>query len=177
MTGENWIALITAIAWPGTVLLILVVFHRHLASILSALKQRIDAGSEVKTPWISIGAVPMILESPKKDEPVTGDHMALIHSSWRYRKKDKEFKRPMYCYHAVIQAEDAVLDRIEYVTYQLHPSYPNPIQKVTTRETRFKLKELAWGEAMLKADVKVKGQEEPIKLSRYINLTDRGPRI
>jgi len=177
MSCENVIALISAISWPVTVLLILVLFYWKFVSILSALKKRIDAGCEVKTPWGSLGAVPMILKSPKKDEPVTENHMALNHSSWRYHKKDKEFKCPMYCFQAVIQAEDEVLDRIEYVEYHLHPTYPNPIQTITNRKSRFKLKELAWGESNLRAEVKVKGQDELIRLSRYINLTETGPKI
>lgn len=177
MDCENLITLITGIIWPVTVLLILVIFHPHVASILFALKKRIDAGSEIITPFVTMGPPPMTLESPKRGEPITENHMALIHSSWRYPKKDKEFKRPMYCFHAVIQAEKDVLDRIEYVIYHLHRSYPNPIQKVSKRETRFMLKELAWGGSLLRAEVKVKGQEELIKLSRYINLTETGPEI
>jgi len=35
---------------------------------------------------------------------------------------------------------------------------------------------LAWGETNTQAEVKIKGQEQPIKLSRYINLTQTGPR-
>jgi transcription initiation factor IIF auxiliary subunit len=83
----------------------------------------------------------------------------------------------MYVVHAAIQAPYSVLDGIDYVKYYLHPSYPNPVQTVTDRNTRFKLKELAWGEYTLRAEAKVKGQDEPITLSRYINLTETGPRI
>jgi hypothetical protein len=160
--------------WSGTILIVLLIFRYYIKKILSALKQKIDMGAEFKTPWVTIGAVPINLESPKKDEPVTENHMALVHSSWRYPKKDKEFQRPMYCFHALIKAGTDVLDRIEYVTYHLHHSYPEPIQKATQRETQFKLKELAWAESVLKATVKIKGQEEPIILSRYINLTETG---
>ncbi len=83
----------------------------------------------------------------------------------------------MYCFHAIIQAPDEVLERIEYVKYHLHPSYPNSVQTITDRKNHFKLKELAYGESNLKAEVKIKGQPELIKLSRYINLTETGPRI
>lgn len=83
----------------------------------------------------------------------------------------------MFCFHVVVQASDEVLDRIEYVMYSLHPSHPNPIQTVTDRKSRFKLKEMAWGESNVRAEAKVKSQDEVIKLSRYINLTLTGPRI
>ncbi len=109
---------------------------------------------------------------------MTEDHLALIfHSSWRYPKKDQDLGRPAYAVHAVIQARDSVLDRSDSVRYRLHPSYPNPIQTITDRESRFKLKELAWGESILRADAKIRGQDEPIHLSRYINLTETGSRI
>lgn len=83
----------------------------------------------------------------------------------------------MFCFHVAIQASDVVLDRVENVRYSLHPSYPNRIQIVTDRKSRFKLKELAWGESIVKAEVKIKDQQEPIKLSRYINLTLSGSQI
>ena len=173
----DWVKLIEVLAWPVTVLIILLVSRGHLLSLLGALVKRMEAGAEVKTPWFSVSGAPSNLEAPSKDEPVTEDHMALVHSSWRYPKKDSEFGRPMYAFHAVIQASETVLDRIEYVKYHLHATYPNPVQTVTDRASRFKLKELAWGEYTLRAEVKVKGQEEPILLSRYINLTETGPRI
>jgi tetratricopeptide (TPR) repeat protein len=116
-------------------------------------------------------------KSPGQSVPVTENHLALIHSSWRYPKKDAEFGRQMYCFHVVVQGRDEVLDRIEYVKYRLDPSYPNPDRTVTDRKSRFKLKELAWGESTVRAEVKVKGQEEPIQLSRHINLNETGPRI
>jgi len=169
--------ILEALAWPITVLIILAISRKQLISILNALTERIEAGAELKTLWFSVGAIPSNLEPPQRGEPVTEDNMALIHTSWRYPKKDREFGRPMYLVHAVIQAPDTVLDRIEYVKYHLHPSYPDPVQRVTDRNTRFKLKELAWGEYVLRAEVKVKGQNAPVGLSRYINLTETGPRI
>ncbi len=41
----------------------------------------------------------------------------------------------------------------------------------------FELKELAWGEFNLRAEVKVKEQDELIKLNRYINLSDTGENL
>ena len=136
-----------------------------------------DSGAEVTSNWVTFGAAPSNLKSPEGGAPVTENHLALIHSSWRYPKKDAEFNKPMYGVHVVIQATDEVLDRIESVKYSLHPSYPNPIQVVTDRKSRFKLKELAWGESSVRAEIKIKGQEQPIRLARYINLTLTGPRI
>ncbi|MDV6347095.1 pYEATS domain-containing protein [Nitrosomonas sp. Is35] len=177
MTTSEVISLVQAIIWPTFALIVVFVFRRSLIKLLSAVEKRIDSGAEVTSTWVTFGAVPSNLKSPEGNAPVTDSHLALIHSSWRYPKKDAEYKRPMYTFHVVIQATDEVLDRIESVKYSLHPSYPNPIQIVTDRKSRFKLKELAWGESSVRAEIKIKEQEQTIKLSRYINLTQSGPRI
>jgi hypothetical protein len=124
------------------------------------------------------GHVPTLLETPGSDDTVTEEHMDLLHSSWRYAKVDERFQgRAMYAFHVVIKARESVLNRIEFVKYQLPPPWTNPERTVTDRESNFKLKELAWGEFKLNAEVKIKGQHNLIKLSRYINLTMTGPRI
>jgi hypothetical protein len=148
-----------------------------LLAILRGLERRIDAGASVKIYSVEVGQAPTSLSAPSKDEAVTSNHMALIHSSWRYPKKDAEFRKRMWAFHVVVQARDEVLDRIEYVKYFLDKSYPNPVQVVTDRPSRFKLKELANGESTVRCEVKIKGQEDPVLLSRYINLADTGPRI
>lgn len=48
-------------------------------------------------------------------------------------------------------AED--LDRIDHVTYTLHPSFPNPVREVTSREDCFMLKSNGWGEFKIFLDV------------------------
>ncbi len=110
-------------------------------------------------------------------ENVSENHLALLHSCWRYPKKDKEFGKKMYVIQVIVQANKGVLDRIEYVKHSLHPSYPNKLQTKTDRENNFELKEVAWGEFNLKAEVKIKGQKELINLSRYINLTETGDNL
>lgn len=170
-------AILDAIVWPVFAAIFIGLFHRNIKSLIETIKIRIEKGASLTTPFGSLGPAPLGIEAPKENEPITENHMALIHSSWRYPKKDSEFKRTMYCFHAIIQAPDEVLDRIEYVKYHLHPSYPNSEQTVFDRASQFKLKELAWGESNLKADVKIKDQDDIIKLSRYINLTETGPKI
>jgi len=177
MTASEIVSLVQAVIWPVFALVMVVIFRPRLIKLLLAVEKRMDSGAEVTSTWVTFGAVPSNLKSPEGGAPVTENHLALIHSSWRYPKKDAEFNRPMYAFHVVVQATDEVLDRIESVKYSLHRSYPNPIQVVTDRKSRFKLKELAWGESTVRAEVKINGQEQPIKLARYINLTLTGPQI
>lgn len=174
---KEFVKLASAFAWPCTVLLILFICRAQVKQLIVALLERIKAGSPVETPWFSVGEAPVSMESPGDEEAVTVEHLALTHSSWRYPKKDKDFGMPMYVFHAIIQAQDKTLDRIEYVKYFLHSSYPNSEQTSTDRESKFKLKELAWGESLLRAEVKIKGQDQKLTLSRYINLNVTGPRM
>jgi len=177
MTAAEGISLVQATIWPAFALALVVFFRRPLLSLFSAVENRVNSGAKVTTAWISFDAPPSNLKSPAGDAPVTENHLVIVHSSWRYPKKDAEYNRTMYAFHVIIQATDDVLDRIESVRYSLHPSYPNPIRVVTDRASRFKLKDLAWGETNVRAEVLVKGQQQPIKLNRYINLTQTGPRI
>ncbi|MNC03090.1 hypothetical protein D3C75_504860 [compost metagenome] len=145
--------------------------------MFEALTNRIKAGAQIETPWFSVHALSTTLPLPEAGSAVTVEHLALIHSSWRYPQKDKEFGRRMYAFNAIIQGQDDVLDRVEYVKYLLHRSYPNPIQTTTDRVERFKLKELAYGETELRAEVKIKDQDDLVCLARYINLTETGSRL
>jgi hypothetical protein len=172
-----WVELVKALAWPLVAIVGLLFFRKPLLAIFRGLAKRIDAGASIKIYSVEVGRAPTNLPVPSTDETITTNHMALIHSSWRYAKKDAELGRRMWAFHVVVQARQEVLDRIEYVKYLLDPSYPNPVQVVTDRVSRFKLKELANGESTVRCEVKVKGQEEPVCLSRYINLADTGPRI
>lgn len=83
----------------------------------------------------------------------------------------------MYVIQIIIQANNDVLDKVEYVRYSLHSSYPNRVQTKTNRKDQFELKELAWGEFNLKAEVKIKGQQDLITLTRYINLNEKGENL
>ena len=59
----------------------------------------------------------------------------------------------MYVIQVIVQANKDVLDRIEYVKYSLHSSYPNKLQTKTDRVNNFELIEIAWGESYLRAEV------------------------
>jgi hypothetical protein len=78
-------------------------------------------------------------------------------------------------------AADEVLDRFESVDYTLHPTYGDRLrQLVDDRMSNFALKELAWGawgESIVRATITIRNQQTLVKLNRYINLTEMGPRL
>jgi len=77
----------------------------------------------------------------------------------------------------VLFGQKAALDRVEYVIYHLDPSYPNPVRPGGSRENSFELKELANGYSLVRAEVKIGGQNEMVYLSRFIDLMDESPRL
>lgn len=64
-------------------------------------------------------------------------------------------------------AED--LDQIDHVTYTLHPSFPNPVRNVASRENGFLLMSSGWGEFKIFLDVTRKDGSSEI-LSHELKL-------
>ncbi|MFN2507316.1 MAG: pYEATS domain-containing protein [Chthoniobacterales bacterium] len=56
-----------------------------------------------------------------------------------------------------IEGSDDDLDRIESVTYTLHPTFPEPIRTVTDPTTKFQLRCSGWGVFRIPVEVRLKG--------------------
>lgn len=61
-----------------------------------------------------------------------------------------------YKWKIFLKGSDDELDGIEHVTYILHPTFPNPIRKITDRASGFELSASGWGEFEIKAKIKYK---------------------
>jgi hypothetical protein len=164
------VKLVEILIWPFVTSTIYLFNFKRINRLFEVLILRIENGAEFEFSSIKIGEVPSNLPSAQITEEILEKHLALVHSSWRYQKKDVDFGRKMYCFEVHIEANLDVLERIEYVKYTLHKSYPNPEQTKTNFNDKFVLKELAWGASYVKAFVKIKNQKEEILLKRYINL-------
>jgi hypothetical protein len=116
---------------------------------------------------------------PDDTHAVTLDNVALLHTSFVRPDKTREVNDGMTYYQIeiIVLAPAPVLDRIEQVTYHLDPTYPNPEREITERKTRFKLKELANGTSIVRALIKLRNQDEPLQLNRFIDLRPEGPRL
>ncbi|MGC4095955.1 MAG: hypothetical protein QM706_02475 [Nitrospira sp.] len=64
--------------------------------------------------------------------------------------------------------ENTILEKIDRVTYVLHPTFPE--RERTLTQDPFQLEIRAWGEFMLYALVYFKGRGKPIQLKRYLNF-------
>ena len=52
---------------------------------------------------------------------------------------------PYYDWTIFVQATDEELDAIEFVTYFLHPTFPNPVHNSSDRWSNFALRARGWG--------------------------------
>ncbi len=141
--------------------------HPEMVKLISDLERAIGC----RRPTRSIPA-------PEPNRPLTDDHLALIHTSWRDSLKDAQFGGvPMYQIRVGVFGHPKALDRIARVRYLLDPSYPKAVYDIADRSCYFQLKELANGYSVIRAEVRVNGQQELVRLSRFINLTETGPRL
>jgi hypothetical protein len=176
-TQNNYFQSLVPLAWPLLVVILFFVYHNSIQRVFNSLVRRIERGDEVHlSTWITLGKSSGPLKLPASDGYVTDDHVSLIHRSWRVSNRDQEFgNQKMYQIHVILFGERQSLDRVEYVLYRLDPAYPIPVRSGGSREKNFELKELANGYSLIRADVKIKGQDELIYLSRFIDLTDTSP--
>jgi hypothetical protein len=167
--------LLASVAWPFLVAMLILVYRRQLTLLIEAAITRIQRGDEVKVGVITIGQSVGLLKEPSSAEHLTDDHVALIHRSWRVPARDEEFGRPMHQIHIIVFGTAEALRRIDYVVYRLQSAYQNPVRLGGPLETNFELRELANGYSLIRADIYVRGQQDPVRLSRLVDLTDQSP--
>lgn len=68
-----------------------------------------------------------------------------------------------------IEADDVLLNEIEVVVYTLHPTFYEPVRRITDRKSKFKLKTDGWGTFTIYAKVILKDKEE-IALKHELHL-------
>jgi len=58
-----------------------------------------------------------------------------------------------------LEGPDEALDQVEYVEWTLHPTFPNPVRKISNRSEKFKLDTAGWGVFPIRARVHTKDGE------------------
>jgi len=181
--------LILGLAWPVLALLAGIFFYRKLTRILTAVTINIEKGAPVSAGSWGIGAPP-VLDQVKVNQSLTeaahqsgGEllsdaNIALFHTSFWRADKSKEFDQKMYQIEVIVVGPDAALNEIQNVSYSLDPAYRERAhRKIESRSDRFKLKELANGYSIVRAEIRFKGRQEVLRLNRFIDLSDAGPRV
>lgn len=85
-----------------------------------------------------------------------------------------------YNWTVYIEAPAAILTRIDSVEYTLHPTFPNPVRIVKSRDNKFALKSNGWGEftifvRIFFSDGTINKYEYPLKLSKTEVKESRSP--
>ena len=68
-----------------------------------------------------------------------------------------------------VEAPDEALDRIDYVEWILHATFPDPVRRTRDRESKFRLETGGWGVFQIAARV-MKKDGEQIKLRHDLSL-------
>lgn len=68
-----------------------------------------------------------------------------------------------------IEGSETDLDKIDHVTYTLHPTFPDPVRTVDDRKAKFRLDTAGWGVFWIHAKVVNKDKTE-IRLKHYLVL-------
>jgi len=68
-----------------------------------------------------------------------------------------------------LDGPDKDLDEVDHVVYTLHHTFPNPVQKVNDRSSKFRLDAAGWGVFTIYANV-VKKDGSSVKLSHHLAL-------
>jgi hypothetical protein len=184
---ENFAKLLSAlssVAWP-LIFLIILYYNRE------SLKKLIDGSSNIAFEFmggkVSINPTKKLVDHSSSDklpailsdEKLPADYFYINHKSHLNEEKQEKYKSRtglnFDLYNIEVSVESyykEAIEKVEKVEYYLHESYPEPIYIKTNKKDNFLLKELAYGEYVLISKVFLKGQNTPIVLNRYINLTN-----
>ena len=69
-----------------------------------------------------------------------------------------------------IESTTEIMNKIAFVEYILHPSFPNRIRKRTSKKSLFKLSTKGWGEFMIYVKIYFSNEEEPLLMKHYLKL-------
>ncbi|KPV65060.1 MAG: YEATS family protein [Candidatus Bathyarchaeota archaeon BA1] len=79
-----------------------------------------------------------------------------------------------YEWRVFVDEDDTVLNKIEYVLYLLHPTFPNPIRIVHDKKSKFALESSGWGSFTMFITVRFKdGTEEEVRY--FLDLSKKWP--
>jgi hypothetical protein len=183
--ASELVTLVTGLAWPLVLVLGLALLWPQLHELASEVVLRTRKGSSLQlASFLSLGELPAQakrIPSPAAAESVTLSNIALLHTSFVRQDKTREYSdgRIYYQFEVIVMAPGPVMARIDSVVYHLEDAWPPHLRRQTVhdRASRFKMKELANGTSIVRADVKLIDDEEPVHLNRFIDLRTDGPRI
>lgn len=184
--GELLVKLLTGLEWLLVLLVAAVAFRSEIQAFAEAIVERVKGGASLSVGSFfkmeSLRVAAEKIPSPATAaDPVSLANIALLHTSFFRPDKTREFSDGLtyYQFEVIVMAPDDVLERVESVRYELEDAWPEDlrVKTITDRASRFKMRDLANGTSIVIARVKLREQEQPVVLNRFIDLRPDGPRI
>jgi hypothetical protein len=177
---EPAVKLMTGLVWPYIFLSTIVLFRPQVKAFISEIIVRIQSGAGFKFASFEITAVTQRIPEPGVANPVTLENIALLHTSFFSPEGTRRFNdgQSYYQIEVIVVAPESVMARIESVIYCLEDSWPEKLRRPKGNPaSRFKMKELANGTSIVRAEIRFHGQDAPLLLNRFIDLRPDGPRL
>lgn len=193
---KELVPLMQSLVWPIFLGILIYFFKDWFRELLQTIKNRIEEGGEfnVGPTGFGMGAAPRLPDEPIAEDMIDdGDEEKSAPELLAQEQKieEEEKREPSKTlqlvhrtsflkikgnrnYYRIIVSLDTwdpgVLAKVERVVYYLHRTFKNPVREVSDSSNNFTLMTAAWGEFTIRADVFLKGQKEPLRLSRYITI-------
>ena len=87
----------------------------------------------------------------------------------KIKQNQKLIEKDWWKWSVELEAEAEELDKVLFVEYTLHRTFPNSIRRIRSRDNNFKLETAGWGEFMIYAKVVLKDQPE-LRLKHWLEL-------
>ena len=178
--SEASAGIVRGLIWPFFAMILVFFFSAQTEKLLATLIGKIESAEKVTAGGVIIESGPRQIPVPKTDEPVTLANVALMHTSFLRTDKKKLYNYGLEYYQTevILLAPQPTLDRVLSAKHtDLIPHAQNNKYEITDRQTRFKLKELANGTSIVRAEIKFREQVDPLYLNRFIDLRPDGPRL
>jgi hypothetical protein len=94
--------------------------------------------------------------------------------SLKIEQSASEESEESWAWSVWVDGPESELDSVASVEYILHPTFPNPIVRVTQREMKFRLDSSGWGEFEIHAHVTTKDGRR-LHLKHWLKLAERAP--
>jgi hypothetical protein len=181
---ENAASLISALVWPYLTLILITLFWTQLDKLFFFVLENFRKRSISEVIFGNIFGIKLEVEkipAPKNIENTTLSNIALLHTSFLTSKRPIGYDEAttFYQFEVIVAAPTPVMDSISHVKYYLGEPWPESLRERTieNRSSRFKMKDLANGTSIVRADVYLRDKDEPIQLNRFIDLRPNGPEI
>lgn len=92
-----------------------------------------------------------------------------IESSLRLENDSEPHSEGWWKWSVWVEGSAEDFSAIESVTYRLHPTFPNPVVRVSDASTKFRLSSVGWGEFAISADAQM-SDGRTVRLERWVEL-------